>query len=59
MIGLHNLLQFLYTVICNLALMNAGATLGYSSVVLPVLASNISSITLNAMEIPLFGNCFQ
>ncbi|XP_018305105.1 sugar transporter ERD6-like 7 [Mycetomoellerius zeteki] len=50
------LFLFLYTVICNLALMNAGATLGYSSVVLPVLASNISSITLNAMEIPLFAS---
>ncbi|KYM92770.1 hypothetical protein ALC53_00707 [Atta colombica] len=30
--NLYNLLQFLYTIICNLALMNAGATLGYSSV---------------------------
>ncbi|KAG5324109.1 TRET1 protein, partial [Acromyrmex heyeri] len=50
------LFLFLYTIICNLALMNAGATLGYSSVVLPVLTSNRSSITLNAMEIPFFAS---
>ncbi|KAG5337375.1 TRET1 protein, partial [Acromyrmex charruanus] len=36
--------------------MNAGATLEYSSVVLPVLASNRSSITLNSMEIPFFAS---
>ncbi|XP_018353651.1 PREDICTED: facilitated trehalose transporter Tret1-like [Trachymyrmex septentrionalis] len=47
---------FLYTIICNLALINAGATLGYSSIVLPILASNRSSITLNAVEISFFAS---
>ncbi|XP_011690870.1 PREDICTED: sugar transporter ERD6-like 18 isoform X4 [Wasmannia auropunctata] len=45
---------FLYALVCNLALINGGASVGYSSIVLPILTSNLSSITLNAMEMPFF-----
>ncbi|XP_011707584.1 PREDICTED: sugar transporter ERD6-like 9 isoform X2 [Wasmannia auropunctata] len=50
------LFLLLYTIVCNLALITAGAATGYSSVVLPVLTSNTSSITLTAMEAPLFAS---
>ncbi|XP_011690866.1 PREDICTED: facilitated trehalose transporter Tret1-like isoform X2 [Wasmannia auropunctata] len=46
---------FLYALVCNLALINGGASVGYSSIVLPILTSNLSSITLNAMEMPFFA----
>ncbi|XP_011696151.1 PREDICTED: facilitated trehalose transporter Tret1-like [Wasmannia auropunctata] len=52
------LLLFLYTIVCNLVLISAGATVGYSSVVLPILTDNTSitdnTITLNTMESSLF-----
>ncbi|XP_011707586.1 PREDICTED: facilitated trehalose transporter Tret1-like isoform X1 [Wasmannia auropunctata] len=48
---------FLYTIVCNLALINEGATQGYSSVVLPILTSNTTSdLTLNEMEMPFFAS---
>ena len=55
---MHIICQFLH-IICNLTQINTGAAMGYSSVVLPVLTSNMSSIILNEMEVPLFGNCFN
>ncbi|KAL0123155.1 hypothetical protein PUN28_007646 [Cardiocondyla obscurior] len=45
-----------YTVVGNLALINLGATVVYSAVVLPVLTNNTSPIVLNGKEIPLFAS---
>ncbi|XP_018354184.1 PREDICTED: facilitated trehalose transporter Tret1-like [Trachymyrmex septentrionalis] len=50
------LFLFLHIIICNLTQINTGAAMGYSSVVLPVLTSNMSSITINEMEVPLFAS---
>ncbi|XP_011696147.1 PREDICTED: facilitated trehalose transporter Tret1-like [Wasmannia auropunctata] len=48
------LLLIFYACICTLVFISTGAVIGYSAVTLPVLTSNTSSITLNAMEIPFF-----
>ncbi|XP_018351590.1 PREDICTED: facilitated trehalose transporter Tret1-like [Trachymyrmex septentrionalis] len=50
------LFLFLYIFLSNMALINEGATQGYSAVVLPILMSNTSSLTLNKMEILFFAS---